>query len=202
MKTREQLALLRYAFDQTSGHPYAGEVLPLAFLSGLEVKQVKAWFSKQREKPGYDDDDDDDYDYDDEFPSPKPPRVFRMRAQDPQDAGAMTRQFNNDPEGYARSLVMWERCVRTGRPGPFEEMQRPRPYFKKYWTRMFPGDGEERSLLEVTEELEGSGDDSVSKLTKEEVEDMMTQSRIEARQFETKQREEWRVLGYTNGEPR
>lgn len=34
-KTQEQVALLEYAFAMTFGFPYTGEVLPLAFLSGL-----------------------------------------------------------------------------------------------------------------------------------------------------------------------
>lgn len=112
-----------------------------------------------------------------------------MQGQDTKSAAAMTRQYNEDPKAYARSPVMWERCVRTGRPGPSEDLQCPRPYFKKYWARMFPEDGDERSLLEVTEELEDSDDDSFVNLTTEEMDDTMTQSEIENRQYKRNQEE-------------
>ena len=97
----------------------------------------------------------------------------------------MVRQYNRDTKEYTRSLVMWERCARTGLPGPFDEAQCPRPYLKKYWTRMFPEDGDERSLLEVTEELEGDSDDddSIANLTSEERGDIFSQSQIESPQF-------------------
>lgn len=173
-KTREQVRLLEYVFATTHGYPYTGEVLPLAFLSGLQVKQVKSWFEYQRKKCV----DDED------FSVLQPPEIFGMEGQDTKDAAAMMRKYNKDPKEYARSLVMWERSVRTGNPGPPETLQCPRPYFKKYWNRMFPADGDERSLLEVTEELGGdSDDDSFANLTQEERDDIMTQSKIETRQF-------------------
>lgn len=178
-KTREQIALLDYAFAQTSGYPYTGEVLALAFLSGLQVKQVKAWFENQRKKCIEDEN----------YLAVERPEFLGMRGQDTKDAAAMSRAYNRDPKEYARSLVMWERCVRTGRSGPFEGLQYPRPYLKKYWTRMFPEDGDERSLLEVTEELDDSDDDSMANLTREEMDDMLTQSRVESHQFHMNQRE-------------
>lgn len=93
------------------------------------------------------------------------------------------RAYNEDPKEYTRSLVMGERCVRTGYVLRPERMQYPRPCLKKYWTRMFPEDGDERSLLEVTEELEGGGDDDgIANLTMEEIDDMLTQSRAESLQ--------------------
>lgn len=155
-------------------------MLPLAFLTGLQVKQVKSWFENQRKKCVQDED----------FLALHQPEIFGMRGQDTKDAAAMIRQYNKDPKGYTKSLVMWERCVRTGQPGPFEDLQCPRPYFKKYWARMFPEDGDERSLLEVTEELEGdSDDDSIANLTREERRDILTQSAIEHRQFKRNQEE-------------
>ncbi|POS70907.1 hypothetical protein DHEL01_v210701 [Diaporthe helianthi] len=179
-KTREQVALLEYAFAQTHGYPYTGEVLPLAFLSGLQVKQVKAWFEYQRKKCVVDQD----------FLALQPPEIFGMKGQETKDAAAMMRQYNKDPKEYARSLVMWERCVRTGNYAVPEMLQRPRPYFKKYWNRMFPEDGTECSLLEVTEELEGdSDDDSIANLTREEMDDILRQSEIESAQFDMNQRE-------------
>lgn len=181
-KTREQVALLEYAFAQTRGYPYTGEVLPLAFLSGLQVKQVKSWFEYQRKKCYQDGDE----------MCLEPPEESGMKVQDTKDAAAMMRQYKKDPKEYARSLVMWERSVRTGNHGPPEVLQRPRPYFKKYWNRMFPADGSERSLLEVTEELEGDGDDdddSIANLTREELDDMRKQYQVEARQFGVHQRE-------------
>lgn len=171
--------MLNYAFRETCGYPYTGEVLPLAFLSGLQVKQVKTWFENQRRK------------YTDEGDSlaVSPPEIFGMQGQDTKNAAATTRQCNKDPKGYARSLVMWERRVRTGRPGPFEDLQCPRPYFKKYWARMFPEDGDERSLLEVTEDLEDCDDDSFAKLTMQEMDDVMTQTQIENRQYKRNREE-------------
>ncbi|KAI7772999.1 hypothetical protein LA080_012504 [Diaporthe eres] len=159
-KTSEQIALLNYAFRETCGYPYTGEVLPLAFLSGLQVEQVKTWFENQRRK------------YTDEGDSlaVSPPEIFGMQGQDTKNAATMTRQYNKDPEGYARSLC-------------------PRPYFKKYWARMFPEDGDERSLLEITEDLEDSEEDSFAKLTTEEMDDMMTQTQIENRQYKRNQEE-------------
>lgn len=114
-----------------------------------------------------------------------------MKGVEPREAAAMTRRYNHDPKGYLRSLVMWEFCVRTGLPGPSEEMQRPRPYYKKYWTRMFPEGGDGLSLLEVTEELEGDSDDddSTANLTSEELSDMWKQTQAETRQFDMNQRE-------------
>ncbi|KAG6355074.1 hypothetical protein INS49_004155 [Diaporthe citri] len=178
-KTREQIALLEYAFATTFGYPYTGEVLSLAILTGLQVKQVKSWFENQRKKRAEDND----------LLALQQPEIFGMRGQETKDAAAMVRQYNKDPKGYARSLVMWDRCVRTGQPGPFEELQCPRPYFKKYWTRMFPEDGHERSLLEVTQELEDSDDDSMANLTEEEINDMSVQSEIEERQYKRNQEE-------------
>lgn len=152
-------------------------MLPLAFLTGLQVKQVKSWFENQRKKCVQDSD----------FLALHPPEIFGLRGQDTKDAAAMMRQYKKDNRGYARSLVMWERCVRTGQPGPSEELQCPRPYFKKYWTRMFPVDGDERSLLEVTQDLEDSDDDSMANLTEEELKDMAEQSEIENRQYKNNQ---------------
>lgn len=148
-------------------------------MSGLQVKQVKTWFENQRRKHVKDED----------FLALSPPEIFGMEGQDTKHAAAMMRQYNKDPKDYARSLVMWERCVRTGRPGPFEELQRPRPYFKKYWTRMFPEHGDERSLVEVTGELEDSDDDSIANLTEEERKDMLMQFEIENRQYKRNQEE-------------
>lgn len=122
----------------------------------MQVKQVKTWFENQRRK--YADKED--------CLAISPPEIFGMEGQETKHAAAMTRQYDKYPKGYARSLVMWDRCVRTGRPGPSGEMQLPRPYFKKYWTRMFPEGGDERSLLEVTDELEDSNGDSLANLTK------------------------------------
>lgn len=174
------MALLEYVFAKTHGYPYTGEVIPLAFLSGLQVKQVKAWFEYQRKKCVEDQD----------FMSLHPPEIFGMKSQDTKDAAAMMPHYKKDPKEYARSLVMWERSVRTGNHGPPEVLQRPRPYLKKYWNRMFPADGVERSLLEVTEELEGDDDDdSIANLTREELDDMMKQYQVEARQFDVNQRE-------------
>ncbi|KAK7697936.1 hypothetical protein SLS64_013023 [Diaporthe eres] len=178
-KTREQIALLEYVFATTFGYPYTGEVLPLAFLTGLQVKQVKAWFENQRKKCVQDED----------FLALQPPEIFGMKGQETKDAAAMVREYAKDPKGYGRSFVMWERCVRTGQPGPSEELQCPRPYFKKYWARMFPEDGDQRSLLEATEELEDSDDDSLANLTEEERKDMLVQSEIENRQFKRNQEE-------------
>lgn len=146
-------------------------MLPLAFLSGLQVKQVKAWFENQRRK----------YDEEGDELAVCPPEIFGLKGQDTKDAAAMTRKYNKDPKEYARSLIMWERCVRTGRLGPLDDLQCPRPYLKKYWTRMFPEEGDERSLLEVTEGLEDSDDDSIANLTLEEGEDVVVQSEMEYR---------------------
>lgn len=154
-------------------------MLHLAFLSGLQVKQVKAWFENQRRK--YDEEGDD--------LAVSPPEIFGLKGQDTKHAAAMTRQYNRDPREYARSLIMRERCVRTGQLGPFDDLQCPRPYLKKYWTRMFPEDGDERSLLEVTEELEDSDDDSIANLTMEEGEDVVRQSEMEYRLFKRNQEE-------------
>lgn len=49
-KTRQQIALLEYTFAQTSAYPYTGKVLVLAFLCGLQVKQVKSWFENECKK--------------------------------------------------------------------------------------------------------------------------------------------------------
>lgn len=145
-------------------------MLPLAFLTGLQVKQVKAWFENQRKTRTKDLD----------FLSLDQLEMLDMKSQDAKDAAAMVREYSKDPREYARSLVMWERCVRTGCTGLPEFLQLPRPYLKKYWTRMFPEEGDERSLLEVTEELEsGNDDDSVANLTKEEKDEILTQLRIE-----------------------
>lgn len=154
-------------------------MLPLAFLSGLQVKQVKAWFENQRRK--YHEEGDD--------LAVSPPEIFGLKGQDTKDAAAMTRQYNKDPREYARSLIMWERCVRTGRPGPSVDLQCPRPYLKKYWTRMFPEEEDERSLLEVTNELEDSDDDSIANLTLEEGKDVVRQSEMEYRLFKRNQEE-------------
>lgn len=178
-KTREQVALLEYAFAATFAYPYTGELLPLAFLSGLEVKQVKAWFENQRKKCAKDE----------EWMALQQPEIFGMKGQDTKDAAAMMREYNKGPREYARSFVMWERCVRTGQPGPSEELQCPRPYFKKYWARMFPEGDDERSLLEATEELEDSDDDSIANLTEEERKDISIQLEIENRQYKMNQRE-------------
>lgn len=118
-----------------------------------------------------------------------PPEIFGLKGQDTKNAAAMTRQYNKDPREYARSLIMWERCVRTGRLGPFDDLQCPRPYLKKYWTRMFPEEGNERSLLEVTEELEDSDGDSIANLTLEEGDDVVRQSEMEYRLFKRNQEE-------------
>ncbi|KAG8162462.1 hypothetical protein KVR01_008227 [Diaporthe batatas] len=182
-KTREQVALLEYAFAQTHGYPYTGEVLPLAFLTGLQVRQVKSWFEHERKKCVADED----------FLPLQPPEIFGMLGQATKDAAALVRLYNKDPRECARSLVMWERCVRTGHDGgpESETMQRPRPYYKKYWNRMFLEDGTERSLLEATEELEGDEDDndSLANLTSEERSDIWKQIKVQNRQFAMNQRE-------------
>lgn len=145
-------------------------MLPLAFLTGLQVKQVKAWFENQRKT----------WTKDLDFLSLDQLEMLDMKGLDAKDAAAMLREYNKDPREYARSFVMWERCVQTGATGHLELLQLPRPYLKKYWTRMFPEEGDERSLLEVTQELEGgSDDDSIANLTKEERREILTQSRIE-----------------------
>jgi hypothetical protein len=179
-KTREQVALLDYAFSQTSGRPYTGELLALAFLSGLQVKQVTAWFLYRRKKCIKEEN----------HLAVERTEFLGMRCRDASSTAVMLRGYNMDPRGYARSIIMWERCVRTGSLGLSEEaLQRPRPYLKKYWNRMFPEGGEERSLLKVTEELEGSDDGSLANLTREERADMWEQSRVEARQFRLYKRE-------------
>lgn len=145
-------------------------MLPLAFLTGLQVKQVKAWFENQRRT----------WTKDLDFLSLDQLEMLDTKGQDAKDAAAMVREYNKDPREYARSFVMWERCVRTGSTGHLELLQLPRPYLKKYWTRMFPEEGDERSLLVVTEELEGgSDDDSIANLTNKEKAEVLTQSRIE-----------------------
>lgn len=154
-------------------------VLAAAFLSGLQAKQVKSWVEYQRKKCVEDED----------YLALQIPEIFGMRGQDTKDAAAMVREYNRNPKEYARSLVMWERCMRTGCLGTFEGLQYPRPYFKKYWNRMLPADGDERSLLEVTEELEDSDDDSLANLTREERDDMLTQWRVQDHQFDMNQLE-------------
>lgn len=136
-------------------------MLALAFLSGLELKQVRAWFPNQRRHGRHIDEEI--------LLAPDRPYVTVSSGQDPTKAADMSRDYRQDPKEYARSLVMGERCVCTGYFLEPERMQYPRPDLKKYWTRMFPEDGDERSLLEVTEELEGySDDDSAASLAEEE----------------------------------
>lgn len=53
-----------------------------------------------------------------------------------------------------------ECCVRTGCIGPEGFLQRPRPCLKKYWKRMFPAQGDERTLEDVSKELEQDSDDN------------------------------------------
>lgn len=112
-----------------------------------------------------------------------------MEALNTKHAAATMRNYSRGPKEYALSFVMWELCVRIGRPGPPAELRCPRPYFKKYWTRMFPEVNDERSLLEVTEELEDSDDYSITNMTEEERKDMLMQIETENRQYKRSQQE-------------
>lgn len=120
-------------------------MLALSFLAGLDPKKVRAWFDYERRKS-----------VKNEGPfAIEPPEVCGLEEQGLDDARAITFQYNQDPKRYARELVFGERCVRTGSwdDGGEAELQRPRPNLKKYWRRMFPEQGGERTLEDVSREL-------------------------------------------------
>lgn len=91
-------------FEKTGARPYTGEQIAAAFLTGLELKQVRSWFENERKKC-LKDDEDAEVDF-----WPQDPQ------QDPTDSRLMVLHYNRDREGYARELVFGERDVRTGHP--------------------------------------------------------------------------------------
>jgi hypothetical protein len=96
-KTPEQLERLRESWEDEP-YPNVGETIILVHSTGLEPKQVKAWFDNERKKAN----------------KKGEPMVTRNTPTDMNDAARMWRAFKKDPEGYARALTSGEISPGTG----------------------------------------------------------------------------------------
>lgn len=101
-KTPEQIALLEKLFRKTGAYPYTGEQIAAAFLTGLELKQVRSWVEEQRKKALQ----RDEYAFVDFWDAEPPP--------DPQASRRMVIAYKRDPKAYARELVFGETDVCSG----------------------------------------------------------------------------------------
>lgn len=101
-KTPEQVALLNKLFRKAGARPYTGEQIAVAFLTGLELKQVKTWFENERKKYLQ----NDPYGECDFWPQVPP--------QDPTASRLMVLEYDRDRQAYARQLVYGERDACTG----------------------------------------------------------------------------------------
>ncbi|KAI0008647.1 hypothetical protein F4779DRAFT_426222 [Xylariaceae sp. FL0662B] len=91
--TRKQLRLLEEAFDEDA-YPYTGTIILLTYQTGLQPKQVKSWFDNRRRRLAR-----------------KGEYMFSMNFdQDPALAATMWRDYQKDPEAYAREIFLGMRA--------------------------------------------------------------------------------------------
>jgi hypothetical protein len=103
-KTPEQLERLRESWEDDP-YPTVGETIILVHSTGLEPKQVKAWFDNERKKA-----------------DKRGETMFtRNEPTDMNDAARMWRAYKKDPEGYVKALTSGEISPRTGQRQAVEE---------------------------------------------------------------------------------